>query len=300
MSPEKIVQCIEGEPEISTVRVNPGNRKEDFPISVSDNSIACANNLFYTSEKITGNNSEDSVPGEGSIYYDIRFFAYVPKDLSTQKNRVKIILNLEAQKSFYPGYQIVTRGIFYGCRMISAQLDTEFEIPDYDSLKKVYSIWICMNAPAYIGNAISRYPLTKEDIIAGIPDRPTAYDKLTVVLICLNESMPKGNEFLELLNVLLSPALGIADKKRILSEQFHINIDRNLEGEVNLMCNYSDYVEELGIQKGYEQGSYAKLKEQVEKKLLKKLSIETIADALEETPARIQQIIDELSAEKTS
>ena len=70
--------------------------------------------------------------------------------------------------------------------MISAQLGTEFEIPEYDKIKKVYSIWICMNAPKYIGNAISEYKLEKTDLIPGIPDRRKEYDKLSIVMVCLN------------------------------------------------------------------------------------------------------------------
>ena len=42
------------------------------------------------------------------------------------KERIKLIINVEGQKKFDPGYDIVTRGIFYCARMLSAQKDTEF------------------------------------------------------------------------------------------------------------------------------------------------------------------------------
>ena len=231
---EEIIGCIEGEPEVSTVEVNPGgtNKTGEFP------------------RKITGIKNEDKVPNEGTIYYDIRFYAYVPKE----RKRIKIILNLEAQKEFYPGYQIVTRGVFYGGRMISAQLDTEFEIPNYDDLKKVYSIWICVEAPQYIGNSISSYSLEKKDIVAGIPDNRQSYDKLSVVMICLNEKMEKKTEFLEMMNTLLSQTKTVEEKKRELEEKFHISMESKLGERVNLMCNLSDLVEERGIKKGKEEG----------------------------------------------
>lgn len=133
----QIEACIEGQPEISSVKVNPGETN---------------------AERITGSNTEDSIPEEGTILYDIRFFACLP----LRDRRIKIIINVESQKDFHPGYSIVTRGIFYASRMISAQLDTEFHIPDYDSIKKVYSIWICMNAPKYIGNTITEYSIEKK------------------------------------------------------------------------------------------------------------------------------------------
>ena len=97
-----------------------------------------------------------------------------------------MIINVEAQKEYRPGYSLTTRGIFYGARMISAQKGIEFTGKEYDNIRKVYSIWICMNAPDYIGNAISKYSIRKTDILPGIPDRPQGYDKMTVIHICLN------------------------------------------------------------------------------------------------------------------
>ena len=67
------------------------------------------------------------------------------------------------RKKFYQKYRIVTRG-FHGARMLSEQLDAQGiqMIPDYDSLKKAYSIGICMNALNHIiGNTISEYRISK-------------------------------------------------------------------------------------------------------------------------------------------
>lgn len=68
---------------------------------------------------ITGDNTESKIPGEGCITYDIRFRAWIPGDEAP--SMIKLLINIEAQKSFYLKYRIVTRGIFYGARMISEQ-----------------------------------------------------------------------------------------------------------------------------------------------------------------------------------
>ena len=81
---------------------------------------------------------------------------------------MKIIINLEGQKKFHPGYRIETRAIFYNARQLSMQLDTEFFIPDYDSICKVYTIWICFDSTKKEANAIAEYNLHKTDIIPGI------------------------------------------------------------------------------------------------------------------------------------
>lgn len=93
---EKIMDCIEGEPEVANVPVYPGRKPE----------------------KITGMNTEDSVPNEGVVTYDIRFSAFAPG--GTGKERIKLIINIEAQKKYYPGYDLVTRCIFYMARQLSA------------------------------------------------------------------------------------------------------------------------------------------------------------------------------------
>ena len=53
------------------------------------------------------------------------------------------------------------------------------------------------------------------------------------------------------------------------------------------MCNLSDYVEELGIEKGIEKH----LSQQVKKKLAKGRSVEEIADELEEDETTIRRIL---------
>ena len=137
---------------------------------------------------------------------------------------------MEAQKNFYPGYSLTTRGVFYGARMISAQKGTEFAGSDYDKIRKVYSIWICMNAPDYIGNAISTYRITKEDPLPGIPDEKRTYDKLTVVMICLNAESKNGNPLTRMLGVLLSPKLKAQNKIRQLEEEFAIPMENQRDG----------------------------------------------------------------------
>ena len=128
----QIKECIDADVQVSEVNVLPGRTNTSG------------------SERIAGESESDSVPGEGELYYDIRFSVYY----AHRKQRIKLIINVEAQKEFYPGYSIITRGIFYGARMLSAQKGVEFTGKDYDNIRKVYSIWLCMNAPDYIGYAI--------------------------------------------------------------------------------------------------------------------------------------------------
>ena len=123
-----------------------------------------------------------------------------------------------------------------------------------DDMKKVYSIWVCMQAPKKIGNAISEYSIKKQDIISGLPDRPESYDKLSVVIIALNEKMETNDELLGMLNTLFSEQKTYLEKKKELEEIYQMRMDNELGKEMNLMCNLSDLVIERGIEQGIESG----------------------------------------------
>ena len=245
MNREEIMKCIEGEPEIGSRRVNPGETN---------------------ASQITGMANEDKV-NEETIFYDIRFFAWIPKS----REKIRLIINVEAQKKYHTGYSLTTRGVFYGARMISAQLGTEFEIPEYDKIKKVYSIWICMNAPQYIGNAISEYKLEKTDLIPGIPDRRKEYDKLSVVMVCLNTKKETEDQFLGMLQTLFNTELAEKEKKERLEQEYEIQMENGFGKELSLMCNLSDTVEERGIQKGIEKGIEQGMEKGIEKGKLEML-----------------------------
>lgn len=57
----------------------------------------------------------------------------------------QIIINVEAQKDEPSKYDIFNRAVFYVSRLISSQKERDFKNSDYDNIKKVYSIWVCMN-----------------------------------------------------------------------------------------------------------------------------------------------------------
>ena len=124
---------IEGQPQVSAVPVLPDEG----------------------GTVISGMDTEDKSVREGTVTYDIRFRAIVPGS----EEQIALIINVEAQNDFYPGYPLIKRGIYYCSRMISSQYGREFTGPHYEKIKKVYSIWICMKPPQYRENTITRYRL---------------------------------------------------------------------------------------------------------------------------------------------
>lgn len=220
---------IEGDPQISE---NPVHRDE------------------IRTDNIAGLNTEDSSITEGTITYDIRFGAIVP----SSGEPIRLIINIESQSNFYPGYPLIKRGIYYCSRMISSQYETYFTESHYEKLRKVYSIWICTNPPKNRENTIMQYSITEKSIVGNAPEKQENYDLITAIMICLGYDTEEESGILKLLEVLLSSKKTPEEKKKILSNEFNISMTKTFESEVSVMCNISQGIIEKCMNEGMEKG----------------------------------------------
>ena len=201
--------------------------------------------------EIAGTSVEDATMTEGIVTYDVRFMAAAP----VSGELMRLIINIEAQNNFYPGYPLIKRGIYYCSRMISAQCGTEFTNAHYEKIKKVYSIWICMNPPKNRKNTITRYCITEDNLVGGVKEQKAYYDLMAAVMVCLGAEDDQNYEgLLKLLDVLFSTEANLKEKQEILEQEFSIGMTQTMESEVSLMCNLSQGIEEKGIQKGIQEG----------------------------------------------
>lgn len=220
---------IEGQPQVSAVPVLPD---EGGPL-------------------ISGLDTEDKSLHEGSITYDIRFRAIAPGT----GEPIALIINIEAQSDYYPGYPLIKRGIYYCSRMISSQYGREFAGSQYDKIKKVYSIWICMNPPKARENTITRYRLVEEQLVGEAREPVRNYDLLSIIMLCLGG--PDGANYdgvLRMLDVLLGSETSAAEKRQILQDEYEIPMTQSIEQEVSVVCNLSKGVMEKGMVKGRAEG----------------------------------------------
>lgn len=246
---------IEGEPQVSGTAVH---RDEQLTVPM-----------------IKGLNTEDTSISEGAVNFDVKFDAAMP----VSGGLVRLIINVEAQNDFYPGYPIIKRGIYYCSRMISSQYGTEFTDSHYGDIKKVYSIFICMNPPQYRKNTINCYSIQEQNIVGNVQEKKENYDLLTAIMICLGDKDTETNPgILRMLEVLLSPERTAGEKIGILQNEYGIEMTETLEGEVSDMCNLSKGVEELGIRKGRQEGLRDSLQNLMKNM---KLSLEQAMNALE-------------------
>ena len=221
----EIVGFIEGTPEISSVGVDSG----------------------FMAQSIKGNPNEDIIINEGMITYDLRFEALAP---GTDDEYIQLIINIEAQNKFNPGYPLLKRAVYYCSRMISAQKGLEFENSEYNKIKKVYSIWVCTNPPKTHKNTITRYKISEENVIGNVKEDIQHYDLMNIVMLCLGSSDNIEDNALGMLNTLLSDTMSSSERIEILDKRFDFDMSPDDVKEVSEMCNVSRGVYDKGVDRG--------------------------------------------------
>ena len=219
MDPKDVVSYIEGEPFINTVPIETG----------------------FTNTVIK--NDENPELHEGMIRFDIIFYVRMKDGLS------QIIINVEAQKDEPNGYDILNRAIFYVSRMISSQKERDFSNSNYNDIKRVYSIWVCMNMPE---NSLEHIHLVKDSIVNSHAWKGKL-DLVNIVMIGLAKELPKHEakyELHRLLGALLSQDLTANEKLDIIGNEYAIPMEKDFREDVSIMCNLSQKIKETGIEMG--------------------------------------------------
>ena len=271
MNPKDVVAYIEGTPYISVVPVEPG-----LTNVVTEKK----------GERLVGFNTESAEINEGLVRFDIVFYVRMKDGLS------QMIINVEAQKNEPKNYKILSRGIFYVSRLISSQKERDFQNTNYDDIKRVYSIWVCMNTSE---NTMSHVHLTKDDLV-GAYDWAGNLELFNIIMIGLSKEIPEHNEMYELhrlLGALLSKKLTINEKLNILGKEYEIPMEENFRKEVNVMCNLSQGIEEEGINKGIKEGTLLTLISLVKDNLL---SIDIAAKRMNMTVSEFEAAIENAKA----
>ena len=242
MNPKDVVKYIEGEPLVGVV-----------PIEGGLTNVIVENN----GQQIVGLNTENSEINEGLIRFDIIFYVRLKDGLS------KIIINVEAQKEEPFKYDILNRAIFYASRLISSQKERDFENINYNDIKKVFSIWICMNMDK---NTLTHILMTKEDILDSSKWKGNL-DLMNIVMIGLSKNIPEYDnnyELHRLLTVLFSKQLEVDEKLEIIENEYNILLEDSVREEVNVMCNLGEGIREEAYKEAYEE-AYEEAKELTQK-----------------------------------
>ena len=217
MNPNDVVSYIEGEPFISMVPVEPGLTNIEKEKS---------------GQRIVGLNTENAEIHEGLIRFDIIFYVRMKDGIS------QVIVNVEAQKDEPTSYHILNRAVFYVSRLVSSQKERDFVKTNYNDIKRVFSIWVCMNMDE---NSMDYVHLTDDKLLGSYPWKG-GLDLLNIVLIGIANELPEHDDKYELhrlLSTLLSMELSVDEKLGIMEKEYSIAVDDRIREDVSAMCNLS-------------------------------------------------------------
>ena len=258
MNPKDVVSYIEGEPFISSVPIEPGltnaEREEN-------------------GQRIVGMNTENAEINEGLIRFDIIFYVRMKDGIS------QVIVNVEAQKDEPASYHILNRAVFYVSRLISSQKERDFVKTNYNDIRRVFSIWVCMNMDE---NSMAYVHLAKDDLFGSYPWKG-GIDLLNIVLIGIANELPEHDDKYELhrlLSTLLSMGLTADEKLGIIEKEYNISVDDRIREDVSAMCNLSQ---------GIRDDENAKFIISMHKK---GYTLEQIADVAEKSIEEVKAIIE--------
>ena len=289
MNPEDVVKYIEGEPSISVVPVEPG--------------LADMEKTDATGQRIVGLNTENAEINEGLVRFDIIFYVRMPSIVGRKNGLSQIIVNIEAQKDEPTEYKILNRAIFYVSRLISSQKERDFVNTNYDDIKQVFSIWICMNMD---DNSLSHIHLTKDEMLKPCNWKGNL-DLLNIVLIGITNEIPEHDEKYEmhrLIGALLSSELKEQEKLDIIEHEYNIPISQEFREDVSIMCNLSQGIKEqayvegtengiaIGKQEGITIGKREGIAETIVKMYRKGYEAEQISDILDMEVEEVRKIIE--------
>ena len=268
MDPKEAVSYIEGEPFISVIPVEPGltnAEKEE------------------AGQRIVSFNTENVEINEGLVRFDIVFYVRTPFTGGGKDGLSQIIVNVEAQKDAPTEYNVLNRAIFYVSRLVSSQKERDFVNTNYDDIKRVFSIWICMNMSQ---NSMNYVHLTNDSLL-GSYEWGGKIDLLNIVLLGLSQELPEHDEKYELhrlLGALLSKKLTSDEKLNIIETEYDILIEDSLRKDVSVMCNLSQGIKEDGIAIGETRFILSMHK--------KGYTLEQIADVAEKSIDEVRAIIE--------
>ena len=270
-------ECIEGEPDVGTIPLAPGltNAK---PADKPDN--------------IIGNRNEDGDFTEGYVTYDILFRLRIPQS----GEMITLIVNVEPQRTHNPiklDYHLICRAVFYVARMISSQKNRDFQGSDYDSINKVYSIWICMDSPIK-DSSINLYSLKEKHLLHKYVENKRLYDLMDIVMIYLGDRADK-DRLVQLLRILFKEhGMSAAQKKDIVEKEYGINLTPEMEEEMTKMCNLSIGIAEEAYGNGYGNGYDKANYEAAERFLAMGLSPEQVAKGTDMPLNTVEELLKKL------
>ncbi|WP_019002089.1 hypothetical protein [Succinimonas amylolytica] len=217
-----------------------------------DSSVPVGQEAPDADSRIQCLNSEDRTITEGTISFDILFDVRVP---GSKDSKSFITVDIEFQGKQTIGYPLMNRAEYYLGRLISRQKGIVFNKTDYQKLRKVYSLWINMGRNRH--NWCAEYPRRTEVVLGNMAENDECNFSDRSMAIVINVDQNDENNpapVFKFLGALFFRGKNVAERQKVLQNEFGIPMTENIYEEVYNMCNLSEGIFEEGLEKGLEKG----------------------------------------------
>ncbi|WP_406547046.1 hypothetical protein [Succinimonas sp.] len=234
------------------------------------NSIAVDPAMPNADSKIESYDTEDTVPGEGVTRFDILFNIRHPRGRET----VVLTINIEVQPLDDDlNYKLISRCVYYAARLISRQNGTVFKNMEYDSIRKVYTLWLrpslnCKNSMVELGLGVLR---SFGPALELGEEYKQYYDKIRIAIITFGNKDPENREkIVEFLSALLIDDKTLEYRQKILEHEFNVPMTKEISEAMENMGSLSSAIMKEGREQGLAQG-LAQGREEMRQKMQKEL-----------------------------
>ena len=238
---------------------------------------------------IKGKHTESNSLKSGLVTFDIIFDAIAPDD----GKPVKIIINIEPQKTTRKiHYKLMKRAVYYAARLISDQKEKEFHGDHYNAIKKIYSIWICIETQNYRADSIQEYHLTEQLIHGDFRDDPKNYDLISIVILNLGQNQT-SHRLLNLLYLAFVDIKSSEEKETILRDEYDIELTRDMKEELKKMGGLMEPAVKFAAKRAAKEAA-KKAKAEATAETKKQTLLENIRSMMKKLNMTARQVMDVL------
>ena len=214
--------------------------------------------------KVYGLSNKDTSFFDGTVEFDLLFPMRNPEDDSS----TALIVNLELQKE--ANDTNLKRMIYYCSRIIMSEKGRIFKDDEYQNIKKVVAIWICVKPKKELRDCINRYAFNEICIQGDHHEDVENYDLIEVNTLYLGNKLK--DSILVPLNILFKANMKPNEIFDLLEKEYDIKLHRETKKEVDNMCNLGEGLYKEGIEQGIEQGKLVTIIENL-KNLMEALNL---------------------------
>ena len=233
---------------------------------------------------IRGRNTEFNSPNEKTVKLDIIFDAITP----STGDPIRIIINVEPQKTDHVDYYVIKRAIYYAARLISSQKEKIFTGDDYNKIRKVYTIWVVMDVHKDRRNSIQRFKVTEELLHGTFHEDIKNYDLMTIVLLNLGYGT-MSHDLLKMLHLIFLDMLKTEEKETILLDEYGIKLTRDMRKEIEDMSGLMEPAVKFAAMKAAEEAAA-----KVEKETRESTTLVSIRNLMKNMKWSAQQAMEAL------